>query len=142
MTRFVEGTFRNQMFSTVGVDFCTKNLEVNGRQVSLQILDTAGQERFRFLGPSYYRGADAAMLVFDSSNRSSFDSCARWLDELRLAADRRLTIMLVANKADLPSAAVSRDEAERFVQEFGLAGFAEVSAMAAAAASVAPSSSC
>ena len=91
--------------------------------------------RFRSLGPSYYRGSDAAMLVFDVTNRSSFEHCSRWLDDLRVATDAsRLTILLVGNKADLltgeqRASAVSRDEAKRFVREHGLDGYAEVSAL-------------
>lgn len=71
--------------------------------VSVQLWDTAGQERFLALGTTYYRGADACILVFDITSRASFDSVTSWLDEFYLHTDQRCCV-LIGNKSDLREA--------------------------------------
>lgn len=94
----------------------------------LQIWDTAGQESFRSITRSYYRGAAGALLVYDISRRDSFEHLTRWLDEARQYSQSQMVIMLVGNKADLPHRrAVSYKEGQEFAERNGLL-FVETSA--------------
>ncbi|KZT71604.1 ras-domain-containing protein [Daedalea quercina L-15889] len=87
--------------STTGAFFVTKKVYVDGIKVRLQLWDTAGQERFRSMAPMYYRGANAALLLYDITNASSFDDVRGWLEELKKNCDPDLIIYIVGAKADL-----------------------------------------
>ncbi|TFL05545.1 P-loop containing nucleoside triphosphate hydrolase protein [Pterulicium gracile] len=87
--------------STTGALFVTKKAIVNGTKVRLQLWDTAGQERFRSMAPMYYRGANAAILMYDITNSRSFDAIRGWLQELKKNCDSDLIIYIVGAKADL-----------------------------------------
>lgn len=82
LSRFARNEFDNNSKATIGVEFQTQTVEIDGKEVKAQIWDTAGQERFRAVTSAYYRGAVGALIVYDISRRSSFDSIKRWLDEL------------------------------------------------------------
>lgn len=87
--------------STTGAFFVTKKVYVDGIKVRLQLWDTAGQERFRSMAPMYYRGANAALLLYDITNASSFDDVRGWLEELKKNCSPELIIYIVGSKADL-----------------------------------------
>ncbi|KAI6165002.1 P-loop containing nucleoside triphosphate hydrolase protein [Pisolithus thermaeus] len=89
------------MTSTTGAFFVTKKVYVGGLKVSLQLWDTAGQERFRSMAPMYYRGANAALLLYDITNAASFDDVRGWLEELKKNCSPDLIIYIVGSKADL-----------------------------------------
>lgn len=99
--RYTTGSFSYSLASTIGASFCTKKLSVDGCKVRLQIWDTAGQERFRSMAPMYYRGANAAILVYDITNQSSFEDIQNWLHELSANMSPELVIQIVGSKADL-----------------------------------------
>ena len=82
LSRFARNEFDSNSKATIGVEFQTQVVEIDGKEVKAQIWDTAGQERFRAVTSSYYRGAVGALVVYDISRRSSFDSTKRWLEEL------------------------------------------------------------
>lgn len=82
LARFARDEFYANSKSTIGVEFQTQKMEINGKEVKAQIWDTAGQERFRAVTSAYYRGAVGALLVYDISRRLTFDSVGRWLNEL------------------------------------------------------------
>ncbi|MHA1999912.1 MAG: GTP-binding protein, partial [Promethearchaeota archaeon] len=107
--RFAQGYFQDSYKMTVGVDFSVKLIQVGERKVKLQTWDTGGQERFSFVRPLYYRGAMGALLVFDVSNRESFEHLPNWIEELTSNADP-VPFVLVGNKVDLPRE-VSSEEA-------------------------------
>ncbi|KAI5862851.1 ras family-domain-containing protein [Durotheca rogersii] len=116
--------------ATIGIDFKMKKLAVRGKAYRLNIFDTAGQERFRTLSTSYYRGAHGVILVYDISNRKSFLSMERWIDEARSNASPDAVLYLVGTKLDRVAAsgrAVSFEEGKAFAESQG-AGFCEVSA--------------
>ncbi|CAE7146336.1 unnamed protein product [Rhizoctonia solani] len=98
--RYVEGRF-GQTTTTTGAFFYSKKAIVDGTKVRLQIWDTAGQERFRSMAPMYYRGASAAILVYDITSASSFEDVKLWIDELKRNCDPDLLIYIVGAKADL-----------------------------------------
>eukprot|EP00049_Salpingoeca_infusionum_P025238 m.18324 g.18324 ORF g.18324 m.18324 type:complete len:193 (+) comp7801_c0_seq1:374-952(+) len=100
--RYAEGTFKKEVSATVGASFFTKKITVGKQQAKLQLWDTAGAERFRTMAPMYYRGANAALLVYDVTDRKSLDDLQSWVDELRSAADCSDTVFcIIANKMDL-----------------------------------------
>ncbi|KAM7268556.1 hypothetical protein ACFE04_010722 [Oxalis oulophora] len=116
---------------TIGVEFGARMVSILSKPIKLQIWDTAGQESFRSITRSYYRGAAAALLVYDITRRETFNHLASWLEDARQHANPNMTIMLVANKTDLAHRrAVTKEEGEQFAKENGLL-FLEASARTA-----------
>ncbi|CAO0796172.1 unnamed protein product [Mucor circinelloides] len=117
--RFTRNEFNLESKSTIGVEFATRSVEVDNKVIKAQIWDTAGQERYRAITSAYYRGAVGALLVYDISKHSTFESVSRWLKELRDHADANIVIMLVGNKSDLRHLrAVPTEEAKQFASEY------------------------
>uniref|UniRef100_A0A6U0H9X0 Ras-related protein Rab-11A n=1 Tax=Helicotheca tamesis TaxID=374047 RepID=A0A6U0H9X0_9STRA len=130
-TRFTENTFDLESKSTIGVEFATKTIEIEGKVIKAQIWDTAGQERYRAITAAYYRGAVGALLVYDIAARESFDNLRRWMHELKEYAEPNIVIMLVGNKSDLEHMrSVETEEGMGFCEEHNLA-FIETSALKA-----------
>ncbi|XP_070580103.1 ras-related protein Rab-37-like isoform X4 [Ptychodera flava] len=129
LVRFKDGAFLSGSFiSTVGIDFRNKVVNVDGSKVKLQIWDTAGQERFRSVTHAYYRDAHALLLLYDVTNRQSFDNIRAWLSEINEYANQDVVIMLLGNKADMSSdRVVRREEGEKLAKDHGVA-FMETSA--------------
>jgi len=121
VVRFSQGYFLEQYKLTIGVEFAVKTISIkDGIKVKLQIWDTGGQERFQYVRPLYYRGAMGAILLFDLTNRESFDHIPKWIEEVKSNAGE-IPMLLVGNKSDLTSErSVSREEAETFAREFQL----------------------
>jgi len=102
--RFTKGYFCENNTSTVGVDVDSRILDIQGDRVKLHCTDTAGQEKFRGLTQSYYRNADAVVLVFDITNRGTFASIPQWLVNVHTYAGQNIVKVLVGNKTDLKGA--------------------------------------
>jgi len=103
--------------ATIGVDFRVHKMDVKGKKVKLSIWDTAGQERFRTITSSYYRGAQGVILVYDVSNRESFDALPRWYSELETYVSDSVVRIIVGNKVDKEfSRQVSTSEGEAFAR--------------------------
>ncbi|XP_033623676.1 ras-related protein Rab-37 isoform X1 [Fukomys damarensis] len=99
LIQFKDGAFLSGTFiATVGIDFRNKVVTVDGTRVKLQIWDTAGQERFRSVTHAYYRDAQALLLLYDITNKSSFDNIRAWLTEIHEYAQRDVVIVLLGNK--------------------------------------------
>ncbi|KAJ1378025.1 Small GTPase superfamily [Sesbania bispinosa] len=129
LSRFAKNEFCFDSKSTIGVEFQTRTVTINGKVIKAQIWDTAGQERYRAVTSAYYRGALGAMLVYDITKRQSFDHVARWVEELRAHADSSIVIMLVGNKGDLVDLrVVPTEDAVEFAEDQGLF-FSETSAL-------------
>ncbi|KAI9294559.1 ras-domain-containing protein, partial [Neoconidiobolus thromboides FSU 785] len=106
---------------TIGVEFGARFVNVEDKKIKLQIWDTAGQESFRSITRSYYRGAAGALLVYDITRRETFQHISTWLDDAREHSSQNTTIMLIGNKSDLEARReVSREEGEKFAQDNGL----------------------
>ncbi|GMR49491.1 hypothetical protein PMAYCL1PPCAC_19686, partial [Pristionchus mayeri] len=121
LSRFAKNEFQLDTLPTIGVEFATRSIEVEGKTVMATIWDTAGQERFRGITKAYYRGAAGALLVYDIAKRTSFENVSRWLTELRDHSEKDISIMLVGNKTDLrPLRAVPTDEAKQYAVENNL----------------------
>ncbi|XP_047321499.1 ras-related protein Rab2BV-like [Impatiens glandulifera] len=131
LSRFTRNEFCLESKSTIGVEFATRTLQVEGKTVKAQIWDTAGQERYRAITSAYYRGAVGALLVYDITKRQTFENVERWLRELRDHSDSNIVIMLAGNKADLNHLrSVSEHDGQGLAEREGLS-FLETSAMEA-----------
>ena len=120
-----ENTFQDAYLSTIGFDFKTKVFVLkNGKHVRIQLWDTAGQERFKSIAKSYYRGAHGIVLVYDITNRSSFENINKWMVQISEETENRLPILLLANKVDLDDIrTVSVTEGEEIAKKYGLTIF-------------------
>ncbi|CAN4105084.1 unnamed protein product [Withania somnifera] len=131
LSRFTKNEFNLESKSTIGVEFATKSLNVDGKVIKAQIWDTAGQERYRAITSAYYRGAVGALLVYDVTRHVTFENVTRWLKELRDHTDPNIVVMLLGNKSDLRHlVAVSTDEAQSLAERESLY-FMETSALEA-----------
>ncbi|VEL29519.1 unnamed protein product [Protopolystoma xenopodis] len=109
--RFTDDTFSSSFISTIGIDFKIKTIEIDGKTIKLQIWDTAGQERFQTITQSYYRGARGIMLVYDITNRRSYENIDKWMTNIRMLASSEVETLVVGNKSDLEEQrCVSYDE--------------------------------
>ncbi|KAE8708515.1 Ras-related protein RABA2a [Hibiscus syriacus] len=131
LSRFTRNEFSLESKSTIGVEFATRTLQVEGRTVKAQIWDTAGQERYRAITSAYYRGALGALLVYDVTKPTTFENVSRWLKELRDHADSNIVIMMIGNKTDLKHLrAVATEDGQSYAEKEGLS-FIETSALEA-----------
>ncbi|KAF6167017.1 hypothetical protein GIB67_041272, partial [Kingdonia uniflora] len=131
LSRFTRNEFCLESKSTIGVEFATRTLQVEGKTIKAQIWDTAGQERYRAITSAYYRGALGALLVYDVTKPTTFENVSRWLKELRDHADSNIVIMLIGNKTDLKHLrGVATEDAQGFAEKEGLS-FIETSALEA-----------
>jgi Ras-related protein Rab-2A len=101
LLQFTDQRFKLEHDVTIGVEFGARTVNIAGESVKLQVWDTAGQESFRSITRAYYRGSAAALLVFDVTNRSSFESISHWLKEAKQNTSPQVTIAMVGNKVDL-----------------------------------------
>ena len=131
LLQFTDNKFRYQHELTIGVEFGAKTLEINGKNVKIQIWDTAGQEAFQAITRTYYKGAIGALLVYDITRRETFTHVTKWLDDVRTNSSKNVTVILIGNKKDLEDKRqVSYEEGEAFAKENGLM-FLETSAKTA-----------
>eukprot|EP01033_Poteriospumella_lacustris_P001613 gene1613-1175_t len=116
--RFVTNNFKPYSESTIGASFMSKLLSVNGKSIKFQIWDTAGQEKYHSLAPMYYRGAAAAILVYDITRSSTFKTLQNWVEELKSKGPKDIAIAIAGNKADLEdSREVDRSVAQGYANE-------------------------
>lgn len=129
LLQFTDKRYRTAHQVTVGVEFGSRTIEIGHERVKLQCWDTAGQDRFRSIVRSYYRGAAGALLVYDITRRESFEHVTTWLQEAMNNADPELVITLVGNKNDRDNERqVAFEEGQMFAAKYGL-WFLETSAV-------------
>nr|XP_033514115.1 ras-related protein Rab5-like isoform X3 [Nicotiana tomentosiformis] len=122
--RFVKGQFFDFQEPTIGAAFFTQLLSLNEATIKFDIWDTAGQERYHSLAPMYYRGAAAAVVVYDITSKDSFERAKKWVQQLQRQGNPNLVTVLVANKADLDSERmVDNEEGNQYAKENGLLFF-------------------
>uniref|UniRef100_A0A914Z9W7 Ras-related protein Rab-2A n=1 Tax=Panagrolaimus superbus TaxID=310955 RepID=A0A914Z9W7_9BILA len=132
LLQFTDKRFQPVHDLTIGVEFGARMITIDGKQIKLQIWDTAGQESFRSITRSYYRGAAGALLVYDITRRDTFNHLTSWLEDARQHSNSNMVIMLIGNKSDLEARReVKKEEGEAFAREHGLV-FMETSAKTAA----------
>ena len=96
--RFSDDMFNTTFISTIGIDFKLKTIHLNGKLIKLQIWDTAGQERFHTITTAYYRGALGVMMVYDVTDKKSFDDIINWLRAIKEHANPNVEKMIIGNK--------------------------------------------
>jgi len=101
LLRFTDGFFEDTFIATIGIDFKTKILNIDGKLVKIQIWDTAGQERFRTITTAYYRTAQGVLMTYDVTSPSSFQSLGHWAEQISMHASENVVRFLVGNKCDL-----------------------------------------
>lgn len=125
---FADNNFPSQHLPTIGVDFRFRRIQVNGQSVKLQIWDTAGQERFNSITSSYYRGSDIVCLVYDISQRTTFQNLEGWYRNAKsMLGNQEVLFMIIGNKSDKRDREVTAEEGAVFAANHS-AGFFEVSA--------------
>ena len=128
LNRFYQDKFEPDYQATIGLDFHSKNVNINGNTVRLLLYDTAGQEKFKSLIPMYIRDANIILVVYDITNKDSFTHTEHWVNETKDLKREDAIFVLVGNKIDLDeNRAVTKKEAEDFATEKGFL-FYEVSA--------------
>lgn len=131
VVRFVRDEFFENQEPTIGAAFLTQTVSLEDATVKFEIWDTAGQERYRSLAPMYYRGAAAAIVVYDIQKKDSFQGAKTWVKELQRRGDPNVVIALAGNKSDKESnRKVSTEEAQVYAKENEII-FLETSALTA-----------
>lgn len=129
LLRYTDNKFIKHHLTTIGIDYKTKDVNINGKSIKLKIWDTAGQERFRNITQQYYKGADGIVLVFDLTDRNSFEKIREWMKQIQSYTQREsIAIVLLGNKCDAENKAVSAKEAADIAAEYNMKFF-ETSAM-------------
>jgi Ras-related protein Rab-2A len=132
LLQFTDKRFQPVHDLTIGVEFGARMVSIDNKQIKLQIWDTAGQESFRSITRSYYRGAAGALLVYDITRRDTFNHLTTWLEDAKQHSGSNMVIMLIGNKSDLEARReVKKSEGEAFAREHNLI-FMETSAKTAA----------
>ena len=125
ISRIMDNPFNDAYEPSIGVDFMSKNITFRGTNIKLQMWDTAGQEKYKGLIPSYVRNSSIVFLIYDVSVKSSFDNIPNWITFIRSIENN--TLVLCGNKIDLAEREVKKEEGEALAQKEGIAFF-EVSA--------------
>jgi len=118
VTRFVKNEFDQYKSSTIGATFFTQSVVIDQQVIKFEIWDTAGQEKYKSLAPLYYRGTSAALIVYDITNKETFDNARTWIDEVQTQEGKTVVIGLAGNKLDLSSnRKVLTEEGEKFARD-------------------------
>eukprot|EP00826_Nyctotherus_ovalis_P034663 TRINITY_DN2908_c0_g1_i17.p1 TRINITY_DN2908_c0_g1~~TRINITY_DN2908_c0_g1_i17.p1 ORF type:complete len:214 (-),score=39.62 TRINITY_DN2908_c0_g1_i17:126-767(-) len=123
IVRYVDGIFNKTLTSTLGVDFRTKSLAIDGNLVNFQIWDTSGQERFRTVTKGYYSKAMGVLLVFDCTDNKSYEDIQGWMMQIENHARKDIVKYLVAAKCDEQVREVTREMGEELASEFDMKYF-------------------
>jgi len=127
LSRFIDDSFTATYFPTVGLDVKVKIINFQNKNVKLQIWDTAGEERFRTVTKTYYKGSHGIILMYDVTDQNSFKNIRNWMKQIEANADKSVRKVLVGHKCDEPNRVVTEEEGKKFAEEFNM-GFFESSA--------------
>eukprot|EP00735_Rhodelphis_limneticus_P004696 TRINITY_DN16321_c0_g1::TRINITY_DN16321_c0_g1_i1::g.3199::m.3199 TRINITY_DN16321_c0_g1::TRINITY_DN16321_c0_g1_i1::g.3199 ORF type:complete len:217 (-),score=47.66,sp/Q39433/RB1BV_BETVU/72.68/2e-103,Ras/PF00071.17/2.4e-67,Miro/PF08477.8/1e-20,Arf/PF00025.16/1.2e-15,GTP_EFTU/PF00009.22/1.7e-06,Gtr1_RagA/PF04670.7/3e-06,MMR_HSR1/PF01926.18/3.3e-05,MMR_HSR1/PF01926.18/3e+03,DUF258/PF03193.11/0.0079,SRPRB/PF09439.5/0.013,SLA_LP_auto_ag/PF05889.8/0.016,AAA_22/PF13401.1/0.07,AAA_22/PF13401.1/3.3e+03,AA len=121
LLRFSEDSFTTSFITTIGIDFKIRTVNLDGKKVKLQIWDTAGQERFRTITTAYYRGAMGILLVYDVTDRDTFNNIRNWIRNIEQHASDNVNKILLGNKCDMDDKrVVSAEEGAKLADEYGI----------------------
>ena len=125
LMRYTDNTFQEIHMSTIGLDYKLKNVQLDdGKMVKIQIWDTAGQDRFRSITKNYYKGAHGIILIYDITNKKSFENVRTWINQIKEEVSEKVSIILVGNKIDDEEhRVVATDDGEKIAKELGLMFF-------------------
>ena len=128
LMRYCDNTFNDIHLSTIGIDYKLKNVIIDGETIKTQIWDTAGQERYKSISKSYIKGANGIALIYDVTNRKSFEGIQNWVKQIKTQVSSKVVISLVANKIDdIEKRVVTSEEGEQLGKDINYPFF-EVSA--------------
>lgn len=116
--RFAYRQFIENYYATIGIDFTIKILNINNINIKLQIWDTAGQEKFHAITRTYYRGSDIVILVFDLTNKKSFDNLENWITEIKEYVSDNCQFVLIGNKIDRVDRCVNNNDIKIFIEKY------------------------
>jgi small GTP-binding protein len=121
LQRFADDSYNNEFISTIGVDFKVKTITINDKMIKTQIWDTAGQDRFRSITNSYYRGAHGIIISYDITNKQSFVNIERWMRNVKDFVSDNAVKILIGTKSDLEEKRkVSKKELEDLANELDM----------------------
>jgi Ras-related protein Rab-8A len=128
MMRLTDDEFNLNIIGTAGIDLKKKTLNIEGEDVKVLIYDTAGHDRFRLIAKSQYKGSNGIVLIYDITDRKTFDNVTRWMEDIKENTDSQVEVMLVGNKIDKANdRIVNSEEGQALGQKFGVS-FVETSA--------------
>ena len=129
MSKYLKNQFNEITKATVGVEFGTKIFTIDNRKIKAQIWDTAGQEKYKAIAETYYKGSKGAFVVYDITRKETFYSVDKWIYDLNISGDPKINILLIGNKCDLDhKREVFKEQGEEKAKSFGCA-FLETSAL-------------
>lgn len=122
LLRYIDNTYSGEFQATIGVDFKVSTVKINSKVIKLQLWDTAGQDRFKNIVASYYRGAQGIFIVYDVTNRISFTNVTKWYQETINYLPETTVRFLIGNKCDMnsPFRVVSHEEASNLANSLGI----------------------
>ena len=124
LLRYIHDKFNEDFQSTIGVEFGAKNLKIEDKIYRIQIWDTAGQETFRSITRAYYKNSVCACVVYDITNRNSFQNIKSWIEDCRKQSPKTVFLVLIGNKVDLENRReVSYEEGSIYAQKNGMLFF-------------------
>ena len=129
LSKYLSNEFDPDSKATVGVEFGTRNFQIENNKIKVQIWDTAGQERYRSITNAYYKGAKGSLLVYDITNPKTFENVEKWLEDLKANGDENASVILIGNKNDLESERKITTEQGKEKAEFFKMAFMETSAL-------------
>ena len=129
LIKYTDKTFQDVHMATIGLDYRLKNMTLkSGKNVKLQIWDTAGQDRFRAITKNYYKGANGIILIYDVTNPQTFDNVKGWISQIREEANQNVLIYIVGNKIDMrEERKIKTEDGEKLAGDYGFP-FVETSA--------------
>ena len=129
LSKYISDEYDPDTQATIGVELSTKNYTFDNNEVKVQIWDTAGQEKYRSITSSYYKGAHGCLLVYDITRKVTFENIDKWLAEIKLSSNNEINMVLIGNKCDLEDKReVSIEEAQNKAKLLNMA-FMETSAL-------------
>ena len=129
LSKYISDEYDPDTQATIGVELSTKNYTFDNNEVKVQIWDTAGQEKYRSITSSYYKGAHGCLLVYDITRKATFENIDKWLAEIKLSSNNEINMVLIGNKCDLEDKReVSIEEAQNKAKLLNMA-FMETSAL-------------
>ena len=124
LLRYTNDSFSNEFQATIGVEFGAKNLTIDGKTYRVQIWDTAGQEQFRSITRAYYKNSVCACVVYDITNKTSFENIKSWLEDCKKKCPKSIYFVLIGNKSDLENKReVTYEEGSIYAQKNGMIFF-------------------
>ena len=121
ITRYTNGTFKEEYLATVGLDYYSKEEVINNKTINIKWWDTAGQERYKSLTQNYFKNAEGVLLTYDITNSESFDNLKEWISSIKKNMEGKdifIPVIIIGNKIDMEdSRETSKEDAEKFAKE-------------------------